>query len=149
MIETLIVISIMGIIVPSLAVAFMVIVRTTPETEVRLDDARTTRGLATWLSHDTTSAPRFEPMTDQGGIDMSSTINPCGGQGNNILHLQWTEDGFSERTYVSSFRFVVVRRGGSDRAIHVLTYGVRSVLRDAGDQPHVRPLTRAPFRSSR
>ncbi len=115
LIETLIVISIMGILVPSLALAFMVIVRTTPGSEVRIDDARSTRGLATWLSHDTTSAPRFEPMTDQGGIDTSPTVNPCNGQGDNILHLQWTEDGFNERTYVSSFRFVV--SGGEGRIV--------------------------------
>lgn len=107
LIEVLIVMSLVAIIVPCLALAFAVIVRTTPDTEVRIDDARSTRGLATWLSHDTTSAPRFQPMNDQGGIDISPGINTCNGQGTNLLHLQWTEDGFEERTFVSSYRFVV------------------------------------------
>lgn len=107
LIELLIVTSLMAIVVPCLAMAFVVILRTNPETEVRIDDARSTRGLATWLSHDTTSAPRFQPMTDQGGVETSPGINTCNGAGTNILHLQWTEDGFTERTFVSSYRFVV------------------------------------------
>jgi prepilin-type N-terminal cleavage/methylation domain-containing protein len=107
LIETLIVISLVAIIVPCIALAFAVIVRTSPDTDVRIDDARSTRGLATWLSHDTTSAPRFEPMNAQGGIDTSPGTNTCAASGTNILHLQWTEDGFDERTFVSSYRFVV------------------------------------------
>jgi prepilin-type N-terminal cleavage/methylation domain-containing protein len=107
LIEVLIVISVIAIIVPCLVLAFAVIVRTTPDTEVRIDDARSTRGLATWLSHDTTSAPRFQPMNAQGGIDVSPGINTCNGDGTNLLHLQWTEDSFEERTFVASYRFVI------------------------------------------
>jgi hypothetical protein len=106
MVELLIVISLIAIIVPCLAVAFSVIVRTTPNTQIRIDDARSTRGLATWLSHDTTSAPRFQPLTDQGGIDTSPGVNTCNGAGVNLLHLQWTEHGFQDRTFVASYRFV-------------------------------------------
>jgi prepilin-type N-terminal cleavage/methylation domain-containing protein len=106
LIEILIVVAILGIIVASIAAAFTVIVRTSPLTETRIDDARSTRGLATWLSHDTTSTPRFEPPDPvQGGITVSPA-NDCSAPGNNILHLRWTENGFSDQTFIANYRYV-------------------------------------------
>lgn len=110
LIEVLMVITVIGIVASAVAVSFTVIVRSTPRTELRIDDARSTRGLATWLAHDTTSAPRFLPEQSQGGIDVTQTAtadnNDCGGAGSNIVHLQWTEDGFTERTFVANYRYV-------------------------------------------
>lgn len=107
LIEMLIVLTIMGTIVAALSMAFLVIVKVNPSTELRIDDARTTRGLATWLSHDTTSAPRFEPEQAEGGIDTSSGRNDCGAPGSNILHLTWFEESFLDREYVANYRFVI------------------------------------------
>jgi prepilin-type N-terminal cleavage/methylation domain-containing protein len=109
LIEVLIVISILGTIVSSLAFAFVAIVKTSPNIEVRIDDARSTRGLATWLSHDTTSAPPFLPAQAAGGIDISAGANDCmvPGGSNNILHLTWRERGFDTKTYVANYRYVV------------------------------------------
>ena len=110
LIELLMVVTMIGIIASAVAVSFAVIVRSTPQTEIRIDDARSTRALATWLSHDTTSAPRFIPEQATGGIDVTQTPtadnNDCGGAGSNILHLQWTEDGFVDRTFVANYRYV-------------------------------------------
>ena len=108
LIEVLVVISILGTIMSALALAFVAIVKTTPGTETRIDDARSTRGLATWLSHDTTSAPPFLPEQAAGGIDLSSSADDCGvAVGDNILHLTWLEDGFATTTYVANYRYVV------------------------------------------
>ena len=108
LIEVLVVISIFGTIMSALTLAFVAIVRTTPGTETRIDDARSTRGLATWLSHDTTSAPPYLPEQAAGGIDLSAGANDCGvAVGDNVLHLTWLEDGFSTKTYVANYRYVV------------------------------------------
>lgn len=115
LIEILIVTTVLGVIVTSIAVAFSIFVRVAPNTEVRIDDARSTRGLATWLAHDTTSTPRFEPEQAQGGFDLSPSRNDCGGLGGNILHLTWVEDGLVERTFVANYRFVP--DGGSSTVV--------------------------------
>ena len=105
-IEVLIVIVVMGTLMSTLAAALVIALKTAPSTEARLDDARSTRGLATWLSYDTTSAPPFLPEEAQGGIDITPGANDCGGAGTNLLHLKWTENSFSQRTYVANYRFV-------------------------------------------
>ena len=105
-IEVLIVIVVMGTLMSTLAAAIVISLRTAPNTEARLDDARSTRALATWLSYDTTSAPPFLPEQAQGGIDITPRANDCGGAGTNLLHLKWTENSFSQRTYVANYRFV-------------------------------------------
>ena len=112
LLEVVIVTSLIGLITTVLAGAIVVSLRSIPDTETRLDDARSTRALATWLSHDTTSAPgfRFLPLQSQGGIDLSAGESPdvCGaGEGENLLHLQWTESAFADTTYVANYRFVV------------------------------------------
>lgn len=120
LVELVVAISLVGLLMTVLAAAIVVSLRTTPDTENRLDDARSTRALATWLSHDTTSAPRFLPLqADQGGIDISTGTGApdvCGtGVGTNLLHLQWTETSFQKRTYVANYRFVV---DGDEGEIH-------------------------------
>ena len=112
LIELIIVIVVMGTIMSTLAAALVISLKATPTTEDRLDDARATRSLATWLSYDTTSAPPFLPEQPQGGMDLSSTANDCGGLGTNLLHLQWVESSFSSRTYVANYRFVVDGNSG-------------------------------------
>lgn len=110
LLEVVIATSLIGLITTVLAGAIVVSLRSVPDTEARLDDARSTRALATWLSHDTTSAPGFLPLQSQGGIDVSAGVNPdvCGsGEGENLLHLQWTESAFAHTTYVANYRFVV------------------------------------------
>jgi hypothetical protein len=102
-VELLIVISLMGLVVTVLSSAIIVILRTAPTTELRIDDARSTRGLATWLSHDVASTPPFEPPQDgRGGFSLSSTANTCGAPaGTTLVELTWVQ---LNRTFVATYR---------------------------------------------
>lgn len=114
LIELLIVTTIIGVIVGSLSAAFLVIVKTSPSTEIRVDDARSTRGLATYLSHDTTSAPPYDYADPKGWIDTSAGAGNCGGAGANIVQFSWLENGFSSRTFYANYRFVT---SGSEASV--------------------------------
>lgn len=146
LIELLIVIVVMGTIMSTLAAALVISLRVAPTTENRLDDARATRALATWLSYDTTSAPPFLPEQAQGGIDLDPAAGDCGGEGTSLLHLQWTESSFSSRTYVANYRFVVTGDSGEiiryycvQTGTDVVTLSARSLTRglDPLDPPSV------------
>ncbi|HEY5663021.1 MAG TPA: type II secretion system protein [Ilumatobacter sp.] len=107
LVELLVVISMLGIVISTLSLAFVAVLATTPDTEARVDDARSTRGLATWLAHDTTSAPPFLPPRDEGGIDLSHDADRCRlDHGDNIVQLTWREVGFTTTTWVASYRYV-------------------------------------------
>lgn len=112
LIELLIVTVVIGVVMSSIAAVVITTINAAPDTEARLDDARSTRMLSTWLSHDTTSTPPFLPEQAQGGMDISTIAtadnNDCSGAGSNLLHLQWTEDGHSVTTHVANYRFVVL-----------------------------------------
>lgn len=128
LIEVLITTAVVAVIAGSITAAFAVIVRVAPTTELRIDDARSTRALATYLSHDTTSAPPYENEIDgdgaarsEGGIIVDTSLaNPnnddCGvGSASNInvLHLQWVESGTNVETFVANYRFVTDGTEGS------------------------------------
>jgi prepilin-type N-terminal cleavage/methylation domain-containing protein len=106
LIELLIVTVLLGIIMSVLATAVVVSLKTLPATEQRVEDARSTRGLATWLSHDTTSAPRFTSDTTQGGLDFTAA-NECLGSGTNLVHMKWIEQTSISQTFVANYRFVI------------------------------------------
>jgi hypothetical protein len=105
---------IMGTLMAALALAVSVTLRAAPTASDRIDDSRTTRGLSTWLAQDTTSTPNVVPADPlYGGINTSPTAasdnNDCGGDGQNIVHLSWTETFASTDTtdtYVANYRFV-------------------------------------------
>lgn len=114
LIEMTIVMVIMGTLMAALAIAVSVTLKVAPSTEDRIDDARTTRSLSTWLAQDTTSAPPVIPPGPQGGMNTDPTsasdpsgANTCSGQGQNILHLSWTETLIATDTYFANYRFVV------------------------------------------
>lgn len=136
LVELVIAVSLVGLITTVLAAAIVVSLRTIPNTENRLDDARATRALATWLSHDTTSAPRFLPEQQQGGINLATTVtgdnNDCGGEGTNLLHLQWTEDSFVDTTHVANYRFVIEGDKGQIRRYTCSAVGTGAFSSSAG-----------------
>lgn len=121
LIELLISMMISGVLVAALATAVVAAIRTTPDNEDRIDDARSTRTLSTYLAQDVTSTPPFIPEQDQGGVDVSTTPsadnNDCGADGTNIVHLQWTETITDRRTYVANYRFVTEDGAGRVRRI--------------------------------
>lgn len=112
-VEILVSIVVLGVITTVLGVAISVSLQAAPDTETRLDDARATRSLATWLANDTISTPPFMPEQTQGGIitDQSPSApdnNDCGAAGTNLLHLQWTEVTNQSLTFVANYRLEVV-----------------------------------------
>ena len=110
LIEMTISLVIMGTLMAALALAVSVTLRAAPTASDRIDDSRTTRSLSTWLAQDTTSTPNVIPAGDYGGINTSPTAandnNYCGGDGQNIVHMSWTETFASTDTYVANYRFV-------------------------------------------
>lgn len=106
LIEILIVMSILGLIIGTLSATFVVIVRTSPSTELRVDDARSTRGLATWLSHDTTSAPPYYISDPKGWIDTTTGGSCPGSSGANLVEFSWREEGFTTQTFYANYRYV-------------------------------------------
>jgi prepilin-type N-terminal cleavage/methylation domain-containing protein len=111
LLEVTIVLVVLGIVMSALALAVSVALRANPDTEARLDDSRSTRSLATWLSYDTSSTPPFATEQAQGGM-VTSEVNDCGGPGANLLQLKWVEAAPTAVTYVSSYRFIVQPEGG-------------------------------------
>lgn len=116
LVELLIVITLMGLISTTLAGAMIVILRTAPSTELRIEDARSTRGLATWLSHDVASAPPFTPpVSGRGGFDTQPTADRCGaGDGANLVEMVWYE---GTTWFASGYRLVPQGAGHSIRRV--------------------------------
>jgi prepilin-type N-terminal cleavage/methylation domain-containing protein len=111
LVEVTITIVIMGVLTAAMAMAISIVLRTSPDTTDRIDDARATRGLSTWLAQDTMSTPPYLPETSQGGMNIDTSPaaenNDCGGAGQNIVHFQWRERTTSTTTFVANYRFVV------------------------------------------
>lgn len=122
-VELLFTIVIVGLVMGTLALAVTTSLRVAPDTETRIDDARATRSLATWLATDTISAPPFLPEQAQGGIvldpdPLRTDNNDCGQPGENLVHLQWVETTDAERTFVSNYRWVTEPDGTTSIARH-------------------------------
>jgi prepilin-type N-terminal cleavage/methylation domain-containing protein len=111
-IEVLIVVTLMGLITATLSAAIIVILKATPSTGLRIDDARTLRGMSTWLAQDVTSTPPFIPEDSNGGIDTSPGRNDCAAPGSNVLNLSWSEyNGSGTRRYIASYRYITDASG--------------------------------------
>jgi prepilin-type N-terminal cleavage/methylation domain-containing protein len=97
LIELLISISVLGTIVAVIASAMIVMIRTQPETESRLDVARWEQSLALWLPSDLTSASN---------VSADEADTPCASAactfGSNALELRW-DDGTGET--IVSYRY--------------------------------------------
>ena len=106
LLETVIVVIIIGIIVPVLAFSFSVVVRTTPSAEDRADDARSLLNLTTHLAQDVSS-------TREDGFFIAPTPSPGGcaslpAGSINLLELHWSEG--AER-YVVNYRWLNTEPG--------------------------------------
>lgn len=113
LLEVVVSIAVSSVLISGLTSALLMTLRTTPTTEVRIDDARSTRSLSTWLAHDTTSAPGFEPAQVNGGFDVDTAPGPgndkCGADPttSNLLHLTWIEQGSQNLGFVANYRWRV------------------------------------------
>lgn len=130
--ELLITIVVSGIIVPVIAMAIVVSLRTLPGVGDRADAGVAVQGITTWLPSDVDS-------TEPGGIDANpATASGCQGTdpGTNVIRLTWTET-FRAATvrYVADYRFVV--KGTSGHIVRIScsgspTLGVPATLSMSG-----------------
>jgi prepilin-type N-terminal cleavage/methylation domain-containing protein len=142
LVELLIVISLVGLVATVLSSAVIVILRTAPSTELRIDDARSTRGLATWLSHDVASTPPFEPpVPGQGGFSRVSTANSCDAPaGVTLVELTWVQ---SNRTFVATYRADTLVSGETVIRRYACSTPPRSATRRANLTSGLAPLNPA------
>ncbi len=99
--ELLIVIVLMGILMPVLAMAFSVVIRTSPTSDARADDSRSLTNLTNWISQDvsSTSEDGFLVGTSAGGCQLPSSATSSV----NLLELNWKEGA---KQFVANYRFV-------------------------------------------
>lgn len=121
LIEVLIVVTIMGVLAVAIAGVFSVIVRTTPSTEARADDARSLVGISTWLPADVSATPRAplsDPTDHWDNIDVPSG---CGvDPGINLLRLQHRESiSGSPQNFSVSYRLVDDDDGAASSIVRV------------------------------
>lgn len=134
LVELLVVITLLGLVMFVIAAAFSTILRVAPSTTYRIDDARSTRGLHTWLTRDISSTPPtvYDPGTGTGFVDGSypsptdagvPAADLCTPDGAHVLFMAWSDRGTSYRAQYTiegdaSLGFRVVRTicgGDNDR----------------------------------
>jgi len=116
--EILISIVVMAIIASVMTGVVAVVLRSTPTTEARGDDARTLQGLVTWLPQDvdSTASDSFDIAP---GTASGCSLSP----GTNLLRMQWQETaGSSTVTYIANYRHVQV--GATARIQRITCSGV-------------------------
>lgn len=102
--EVLIATVVLSTIATVIAGVVSVVLRNTPTTEARAEDARSVMGLVTWLPQDVDSTPptgfNLDPSTASGcGVDPAGSVN--------LLRLQWREDvNGTTTTFISNYRHV-------------------------------------------
>jgi prepilin-type N-terminal cleavage/methylation domain-containing protein len=122
LVEVLVVISVLGVLVTALASTIVVVLRTAPPTELRIDDTRMTRGLMTWLHQDVASTPPYLPQkkplnspsgVSTAGFDREGGRSDCANTaGTNLVHMRWVERNLKDdgtetwTTYVATYRRV-------------------------------------------
>jgi hypothetical protein len=99
----LIVIVLMGILMPVLAMAFSVVVRTSPTSEARADDSRSLTNLTNWISQDVSSTSEDGFFIGVSAPDGGCVLPPTAAGSVNLLELHWKEGA---KRFVSNYRFV-------------------------------------------
>jgi hypothetical protein len=102
LVELIIVTTLLGLITTVIAAAFVTIIRVSPATQYRVDDARSVRALQTWLVRDVASTPTRQ-MTAAADLGTGGYIfsngstawltgsDVCGAGPGNILHMTWND----------------------------------------------------------
>ncbi len=142
LIETLIVVGLLGIIMVALSATFGVIVRSHPPTEATVDDARTTLGLTTYLPEDVDSAPvaGIDRPNTRAGAD--SQVTGCAGgatDGFSLLRLTWTETVGATTTYIANYRLVPAGTGSRIARYYCVNGGVATITNMTSQLPAVAP----------
>lgn len=102
LIEVLIVVITLGLISTVLAATVTVILRTSPTSEVRADDARSLQGLVTWIPQDVDAAP-------PDGFNTDVNEWACGGTAPansfSLLSITWDEVTDTTTSYAAAYRY--------------------------------------------
>jgi prepilin-type N-terminal cleavage/methylation domain-containing protein len=101
--ELLIVIVLMGVLMPVLAMAFSVVVRTSPTSDARADDSRSLNNLTNWISQDVSSTSEDGFFIGVSAPDGGCVLPPNAAGSVNLLELHWKE---GTKQFVSNYRFV-------------------------------------------
>lgn len=147
LVEVLVVTVLLGLVVTVIAAAIATVLRVAPATTFRVDDARSTRGLQTWLVRDVSSTP---PQSISGGSDgfvfsaaelAASGVSMCAGSPSTlVVHMQWSEgtDVYSVTYHIDDHRVVRTLCGSHSGELR-LTSNVSSSPCD-GWSAFVRPV---------
>ncbi len=137
LIEVLIVITMIGFLSATLAAVFSVIVRTTPDADARVTDARSLKGLVTWIPQDMDAAPPT-------GFDDGPSLWSCAGaaptDSYNVVAMSWVEVGDVTTGFHASYRYEL--RNGSEWVI------ARYSCQDGGPAGRVNMTSELPAWSS-
>lgn len=102
LIEVLIVITMIGFLSATLAAVFSVVVRSTPDADARVNDARSLKGLVTWIPQDMDATP-------PGGFDDEPDVWLCDGvaplDSYNVIAMSWAEVGDDTTEFHASYRY--------------------------------------------
>ncbi len=140
LVELLVVTVIMGIVATVLAFSFVAVVKASPSTEARTDDARTLLGLTTYLPEDVNSTPST-------GYDLAkAAVTGCSGAspGVSLVHLTWTETTGSTTTFRVNYRYVDDGNGYKIVRYSCLGGGAPNQLRMTSQLPDINELTWIP-----
>jgi prepilin-type N-terminal cleavage/methylation domain-containing protein len=89
LVELIVVTVLLGLVTSALAFAATVMMRTGPLAEERIDDARGTSSLASWLSRDLASTPGQTWQAATGGVDINTTKCVATGAGEHLVSVGW------------------------------------------------------------
>lgn len=143
LIEMIIVITVIGGVMAVIAATMLVVLKVAPNAEYRIDDARSTRGLQTWLARDIASTPPQFYVAAEGtgfvdagtsldtaGVPIGDRCSPAGST--HVLFMAWEDGPVSYRAQYtiepSGGSHAVVRRVcGGEVSSRTLTGGVLDV----------------------
>jgi hypothetical protein len=98
-VELIVTTVLLALVTTVIAASVSAVLRTTAPAQYRIDDARSVRGLQTWLIRDVASAP-IEEMgaaadVDPGGYQFDNPLpawaEDCGASGANLVHMTWVD----------------------------------------------------------
>jgi prepilin-type N-terminal cleavage/methylation domain-containing protein len=138
LVELVVAVVLLGVVTVVIAATFSTILRVTPATAYRIDDARSTRGLQTWLARDVASTPPipYDPSSGVGYVD--SIVTPsvagvpagdiCTTSGVHVLFMAWSDGGTSYRA-----QYTIEGDAGGYEVRRTICGGNASALSVTGD----------------
>lgn len=108
-VELIVTTVLLALVTTVIAASVSAILRTTAPAQYRIDDARSIRGLQTWLIRDASSTP-FEELGSSGDLDpggynfdnpLPAWAEECGAPGAMLVHMTWVDAATSQSYYAN------------------------------------------------